>query len=239
MTALQTFFEAMRPFLLGESTAEDVVAACGESPSGLERLRLYRRLVDDDYTAVLDKLYVMTRESVSARTWSALRADYLRDHTPTGWEMNRLGEQLPSWLAARGPDPAVPPWLPELADYEWLEFATFTSPEDDLPPWKGEGPPAINPTAGLRQLRYDIPRWVLEGREASPEGRTTTLLAWRDPRTMMCRFAEGTAETLFLLTAVTQGQAPEDAAREHGLDTTLIGALTRDLGSRGLLVLGG
>lgn len=247
MSTLPAFFDAMRPFLLGQTDVERVEASCGPSPSGSARLAFYRRLVRDDHTGVLDKLYPFTRRRVSEADWRRLGDAYLVDHVPDHWEMNRLGAMFPAWLAERlghsgkklEAGERLPPYLAELAEYEWTEFSTYTHPAPDPTPHAGDGPFALNPTADVRQLRFDVPRWVADGMPGEgPERRATLVVVFRDPRTQRCRFIDGTPATLFVVQSVHHGLDPREAAREHGLEPETVGALAADLADRGLLVSG-
>lgn len=235
--ALGAYFAAMGAMLVGRTSAVDVETACGPSPSGTARLQYYRTLVSNDWTGLLDAVFAYARRQVEPAAWTRLCHGYLDAHPPAHWELNRLGAGLPAWIAGRlEAGDGLPPWLAELADVEWLELEVYLSPAEDRAPWV-EGPVAINPTVDVRQLRWDVPRWISAGRLAGgPEERAVVTIAWRDPRSLKCRFAEGTPDTLFVIQAVHQGLDPGAAAAAHGLDPAVIGALMRDLGERGLLV---
>lgn len=232
---LAGFFSSMRGMLLGQTRASEVEAVCGPSPSGTARLQYYRTLVSNDHTGLLDRVYAFARGWVAPDVWSRLCHGFLAEHPPTHWEINRVGLGFPAWLAAHLD--GLPPWLAEVAEYEWLELDVFLSAAPDLEPWR-EGPVALNPSLDVRQLAWDVPRWIADKRpEPGPAARPTVLIAWRDPRTLMCRFVEGTADVMFVVQAIHQGGDPVAVAQAHGLDPAVVGALMRDLGERGLLVV--
>lgn len=235
--SLKRFFGAMRPFLSGERDVGWVEETIGRYPSGTARLDLYRRLVRGNHTRILDKLYPVTKSCLPRATWGRLQAAYLAQHPPRHWELNRAGAALSAWLLERvasGDDRELPDWLPELADFEWLDFATYThpaaAPEDDL---------ALNPTLDARELRYDIARWVgqpASERDEAPARRDHVLLAYRDPETLQCRFLEAGPLTLFVVQALRQGFDPAQAATDHGISADAVATERQQLTDQGVIV---
>ncbi len=86
-----------------------------------ERVALYRELlyrnVDDALTRALPVLHGL----LPADVWRSMVASYFADHRARTPLYPRMAEEFLSWLATHDAAPAWPPFLLELARYEWAE----------------------------------------------------------------------------------------------------------------------
>lgn len=106
------------------------------------RTEIYRGLVRNNLEGFLLACFPITHALLGARRWPRLVDAFFREarcHTPYFREIPR---EFLHWLLETPSLPmTVPPWLPELAHYEWVELAVDVM--DTLPS------PAYNPTGNL------------------------------------------------------------------------------------------
>ena len=128
-------------------------------PPGIEarRLRVYRSLFLNSIGSLLAGNFPVIRRTLPDEAWQALvRAFYIghRCATPLFTEVAR---EFVDWLAARDPaGTGDPPWLAELAHYEWIELALQISEADAPTPCGsrhgGEDDPDIRRHGGSHSL---------------------------------------------------------------------------------------
>jgi hypothetical protein len=95
-------------------------------PAGVvpRRAGIYRELVRNNLEGFLLACFPVTRTLLGPRRWQRLVSAFFRDarcHTPYFREIPR--EFLGWLLATDAPPIALPPWMGELAHYEWAELA--------------------------------------------------------------------------------------------------------------------
>ncbi len=97
--------------------------------AGIEprRMAIYQRLVRGNLEALLEANFPVIRSTVEASQWNALIEGFLRGHRSETPLFTAIGEEFIIWLES-GDDPANPPWLAELAHWEWLELSAQTAP---------------------------------------------------------------------------------------------------------------
>lgn len=158
-------------------------------PPGIEarRLRIYRDLFFNAIESLLSNGFPVIRETVGNVRWKQLVHAFYSNHRSRTPLFPQVAREFVDWLIADHPS-----WLAELAHYEWVEQALFTSdatiephdPDGDLL----EGVPVWSPLA--MPLAYTWPVTSIgQGREPkSAPSQPTYLLVRRDP-THMVRFA--------------------------------------------------
>ncbi len=102
-------------------------------PPGIEerRLKVYRDLFYNSLQGLLAGNFPVIRKVLGDDAWHALVRDFYREYrctTPLFPELPREFIQYLAERADRGRDD--PPWLPELAHYEWAELALDLSEAD-------------------------------------------------------------------------------------------------------------
>src|SRR5690606_1373468 len=101
-----------------------------EPPPGIEqrRLQVYRDLVLRNLGSLLATGFPVVRRTLQDAQWQALLRDFLarhRSHTPLFPE---IAQEFLTFLQRRQAEGAGdPPWLGELAHYEWVELALQVS----------------------------------------------------------------------------------------------------------------
>ncbi|MFC5696160.1 DUF2063 domain-containing protein [Pseudomonas sp. GCM10022186] len=101
-------------------------------PPGIEarRLAVYRQLFFGNLESLLSGGFPVIRASLGPKNWQALIQSFYADYrcqTPLFTEIS--GEFVAFLEAGGGAGPDLPPWLAELAHYEWVEAALLLSEE--------------------------------------------------------------------------------------------------------------
>lgn len=186
-------------------------------PPGIEarRLRVYRELFFNNIQSLLANGFPVIRETLGEARWKALVQAFYAEYRSTTPLFPQIAGEFVGYIEGRANDAGLPPWLPELAHYEWVEQALFTSdaqppahdPDGDLL----DGVPVLSPLA--LPLAY---RWpVMEiGPAHAPDvlpAQITTLLVHRDPQHRV-HFARIAPLAYALLASVQNAQR---SGREH------------------------
>ena len=176
-------------------------------PPGIEprRLDVYRELFFNNVTSLLGGTFPVCRDILGEAGWRGLvRRFYAghRAHTPYFLE---LPSEFVQWLGEVAvPDPALPPFLAELAHYEWVELALSVS--DAEPDLSGVDPagdllagrPVVSPLAWPLAYRWPVHRLSPSYRPETPGELPTFLVVYRDAGGEV-RFLESDAATARLL----------------------------------------
>lgn len=163
------------------------------APAGIEdrRLRVYRDLLYNNIQSLLAGNFPVIRKTLGDDRWHALVRDFQarhRAHTPLFPE---IGREFIAFVERRaGEDAGDPPWLPELAHYEWVELALQISDAAAAPCASGcdggpqallDGVPVVSPQAWPLAYRWPVHRIGPVHRPSVPPDTPTLLLVRRDP----------------------------------------------------------
>ena len=197
--------------------------------SAPQRLAVYRELVFENVASFMSNCYPVVRAILGELRWRALLAAWLREHRARTVSFPRLPQELLRWLEARGLPADVPPFLGELAEYEWLELeVSFDDGELDriavdaeIDVWRGV--PILNPTARLRRYRWPVHRLGTEFQPASAPAEPTYLavVRTRDDEVRFVALTPATARLVDLIAAdagATGGDLVATVARELGVE---------------------
>lgn len=152
------------------------------------RMAIYRDLFFNNIASLLEPVFPVLRAILGEPRWRALVRDFMvrhRSHTPLFPE---LSQAFLDFLAGRvGAGYDDPPFLLELAHYEWAELALTIStadpqavaadPDGDLL----DGAPVISPLAWRLCYRWPVHRLGPAFQPAEPPPTPTCLLVWRGP----------------------------------------------------------
>jgi len=176
-------------------------------PPGIEdrRLAIYRDLFFNSLEGLLAGNFPVIRKLLDGQRWPTLVRDFYREFHCTTPLFPELPREFIQYLQQRAEaGRGDPPWLPELAHYEWVELALDLSEarvEDcgfDAAGDLLEGVPVISPLAWPLAYAWPVhrlsPSWLPE---APPEA-ATFLLVQRDAGYKV-RFNEISALTFRLL----------------------------------------
>lgn len=206
-------------------------------PPGIEdrRLRVYRELFFNNIQGLLASGFPVIRATLGDARWTALVRAFYATHRSRTPLFTQIAAEFVDYVEATA---GLPPWLPELAHYEWVEQALFVSdvsppphdPHGDL----FDGVPVLSPLA--RPLAY---RWPVAeiGPDYTPEqapAEPTTLLVHRDAGHQV-RFTRIAALVYRLLSSLQERPA---TGRQHLAVLAMeAGADPQELQAQGLALL--
>lgn len=211
------------------------------APDGIEdrRMAIYRDLFFDSLASLLSGNFPVIRSTLGEDAWRALVRKFYAEHRCTTPLFTEVAKEFVDWLASNTPDPA---WLPELAQYEWVELALAIS-DAPLPPHDPNGDvvdgiPVASPHAWPLAYHWPVHRI---GPDHVPNERpdTPTLLLVRRDDAGDVRFSELTPLAFRLLVAIDDNDAGRTGAellRELGGDLAAGTALLRRLRTDGILL---
>ncbi|MGB5832869.1 MAG: putative DNA-binding domain-containing protein [Thiohalocapsa sp.] len=169
------------------------------------RMAIYRELVFNNVSSLLATSFPVTRKLLPDELWRDMIRDFLIKHrcrTPLFLE---LAQEFLDYLGKkREPDSADPPFLLELAHYEWVELALGISDDDSAPHLADpngdlmNGVPMVSPLAWNLSYRFPVHRIGPDFQPAEPSPQPTHLVVYRN-RQDRVEFLEINAVTQRLL----------------------------------------
>lgn len=179
----------------------------GAPPPGLEdrRLQIYRELFFNNVSGLLTDAFPVLRALSSDQVWEQRIRQFYAEHRCQTPYFLKIAEEFLGWLGeCRPAHPDDPPFIHELAHYEWVEMALTVSPataEPDGLERNGDvflGRPVISSLAWPLAYRYPVHRIGPENQPREPGDQPTYLVVYRD-RQDRVRFLEINAVTYRLL----------------------------------------
>jgi len=158
-------------------------------PEGIEerRMKIYRELFYNNVEGFIANTYPVLRRILPDDRWHAMMRDYFAQHishTPLFPEMPR--EFLKYLEHERIPQPDDPPFLLELAHYEWVELALslldekIDATEIDAQGDLLDGIPVISPLAWALSYRFPVHKIGPDFQPSEAGGMQTHLIVYRD-----------------------------------------------------------
>ena len=180
-------------------------------PAGIaaERLALYRQLIVNNIDRALARAYPVLQRLLGEDSWTALLADYLARHRSPEPLFHRVAADFLAFLdAQRGPACGDPPWLQELAHYEWIELALALAEDPPAPPLNRhgdllEGRPLLTPQCATLAYEWPVHRLAPDYLPMQPPSVPSYLVVFRDAQSAV-QFLEVTAVTARLLTLIEE-----------------------------------
>lgn len=160
------------------------------------RMAVYREIFYNNIKGFLASNFPVIHRILDEASWQALCRDFFaehRAHTPMFPELPR--EFLRYLQDVRGNREGDPPFLLELAHYEWAELAlTLDTHEIEEVPVEPDGDllsgvPVVSPVAWLLGYSFPVHRIRPDFQPREPGGETTHLVVYRD-REDRVRFLE-------------------------------------------------
>lgn len=198
------------------------------APPGIEqrRLKIYEELVYNNIEGFVSGGFPVLRSLYEDAGWHDLVRTFIDRHRCQSPYFLEISREFLEYLAQEHRMREIdPPFIAELAHYEWVELALDVSTEV-LPPESApeDDPlamvPALSPLAWLLSYRYPVHRIGPAFRPAEP-GEPVFLLVFRD-RNERVRFVELNAATARLLELVRDNAGASCRA--------LLSALAAELG---------
>jgi hypothetical protein len=225
--------------------AEDVAAILAAPP----RLALYRRLVRNNLTGVVEKMLSRTRARMNdfGGAFDASFAAFLDEVGPKTHYLRDVPGEFLDWAEPRWRARAdLPAWIADLARHELVYFQLGAAAASPVPPEVTEPAPdrplVFSETARLMRYEFavqDLPGTIDD--RTAPVARATALLLYRDEE-----HAVQALELTPLAAAITErllrGAPLLDAVRDatealHASTALLdVARLLADLGERGIIL---
>lgn len=203
------------------------------------RLDIYRDLFFNTVEGFLCTAFPVLRKLHSDDDWRELVRDFMRHHRCASPYFVQLAEEFLQFLSeTRQPGDSDPPFLAELAHYEWVELALDIS-TDVLPVQTSGAQGALPDTLRLSPLawslayRYPVHRIGLEFQPVEPDATPCFLLVYRN-RQDAVGFLEINAATARLLALLEHNAGDVSAsiaqlAEELGMDHPAVAGFAREL----------
>lgn len=155
-------------------------------PPGIEarRLRVYRELFFNAIESLLASGFPVIRETLGEERWKSLVQAFYSTHRSRTPLFPQVAREFVDYLEARADDRTLPPWLHELAHYEWVEQMLWTS-DASIPPHDPggdllDGVPVLSPLAMPLAYRWPVTDIGPGHVPKAPPDLPTTLLVHRD-----------------------------------------------------------
>ena len=150
-------------------------------------MAIYRRLFFNNISSLLEKNFPVLRSLYDDAAWSRLMREFYAEHRARTPLFPEIAKEFLRYLQdLRGLREGDPPFLPELAHYEWVELAltlderepdeVAADPQGDLL----EGRPVLSPLTWTLSYRYPVHRIRRDFQPVQPPDEATHLLVWRD-----------------------------------------------------------
>lgn len=211
------------------------------APEGIEprRMAIYRELFINNISGLLASTFPVTRQILGNEDWSALVRQFYAGHRAQTPYFIEVPREFVEWLAARSERPAgEPPFLDELAHYEWVELALSVG--DIEPDVAGidpqgdplDGCPVLSPLAWPLAYRWPVHRLSAEYQPAEPPAEPTFIVVHRHHDGKV-GFLQVDALTVRLLQQIGAGQGASGRALLEQAAGDLAGAERQDVMARG------
>ena len=211
-------------------------------PQGIEarRLTIYRDLFFNNIHGFLSNGFPVCRSLYSDDDWDAMVRDFMIQHQCSSPYFLKIAEEFLEYLGSqRSAADIDPPFLLELAHYEWVELALDVA-DDDLPPASELSDDMlsscfqVSPLAWPLAYHFPVHLISCQHRPSEAGAEPTYIVVYRN-RADSVQFLEINAVTARLL-ALLAGDAAQDGravllaiAAELGLDSESVLSFGRDI----------
>lgn len=195
-------------------------------PAGVpaRRMKIYKELLFNNLEGFLLACFPVLRQTLGKRKWTALARAFFAEHRCHTPFFRQIPDEFIQYLQTeRDARESDPPFLLELAHYEWIELVLSVSNKEASPDIDPRGDllartPALNPVLSLLQYTYPVHRIGPRFKPAAPPCDPTHLLVFRiaDFDVRFIHLNPVSARLLALLDNgdLTGGQALEQIAKE-------------------------
>ena len=127
-----------------------------------ERMAVYCDLVYRNIDRMITNLFPILHKITPEDRWRALVRDFLKTHQSHSALFNKVPLEFLQYIEQERDTTGDPPFLPELAHYEWVEYAVTIDTRDIV--WDGinpggdllEGVPVLSPLVWPLQDRKSV-----------------------------------------------------------------------------------
>ncbi|MBZ0092140.1 MAG: putative DNA-binding domain-containing protein [Sulfuricellaceae bacterium] len=169
------------------------------------RMKVYNELLFNNIEGFLLACFPVLRQVLGVRRWTRLVRDFFAEHRCHTPIFRQIPDEFVRYLLqARAPNPDDPPFLNELAHYEWVELALAVAEQE--PEWERIDPegdlleqrPALNPVLARLSYLYPVHRIGPRFKPAAPGPQPTLIAVFRTPDYAM-RFVQLNPASMALL----------------------------------------
>jgi uncharacterized protein len=179
-----------------------------------ERMAVYEALFFNNIEGFISGAFPVLHRLIEADRWQRLLRSFIAEHQARTPYFLQISQEFLAWLqqgyVAEADDP---PFMLELAHYEWVELALDVS-EAELP---AQG---WSPLAWPLAYQWPVQRIAADFQPITPPAEPTCLLVWRDGQDKV-RFMQLSPFAYQLAARLQAGEAAEPAlvalAQQHGL----------------------
>ncbi len=190
----------------------------------LERMRLYAELVFGNVERVMGNMFPVLKSRLDACLWHRLAREFFRDHDMHDPLFQSMPREFLSFLEQRAPSAEDPPWLLELAHWEWVDYALSIDVTEielgdvDRDAALLSGRLRLNPLVWMLSYTFPVHRYRDEG----PGGEMPSyLVAYRDLEDRV-GYLDLNAVTARLLEMIDEGA--------HATGEGILSALAAEMG---------
>jgi len=152
-----------------------------------ERIAVYRAAVYHNIERFMADNFPRVQEVLPAAHWASLVRDYLVRHSATTPVFARLPTEFLVFLEHERQAPADPPYLYELAHFDWLENFVATD-EREIPTAEANpqgdllyGTIVVNPVHTVQTYRFPVHVYNADFHPDVPPPQASHLVAFREP----------------------------------------------------------
>ena len=180
-----------------------------------ERMAVYEALFFNNIEGFISGAFPVLHRLIEANRWQRLVRSFIAEHQSRTPYFLEISQEFLAWLqqgyVAEAGDP---PFILELAHYEWVELALDVS-EAELP---AQG---WSPLAWPLAYQWPVQRISADFQPSEPPAEPTCLLVWRDGQDKV-RFMQISPFAYQLAARLQAGEASEPAllelAQQYGLN---------------------
>ena len=185
------------------------------APEGIEerRLAIHRELIFNTMNDIIERAFPVLRSLYPETGWIRLVRAFLDGHRCRTPYFVEIPQEFVGFLAdAYRPGEDDPPFVAELAHYEWLELAL----DIDATPWPREGldaggdpmtaPPYLSPLCRVHGYHWPVHRIAADAIPEQPAAQTVWMLGYRNAAAEV-GFMEINAPTARLLALIDASPA--------------------------------
>ena len=196
-------------------------------PAGVDarRMKIYNELLYHNLEGFLLACFPVLRSLLSDRKWNKLVREFFAEHRCHTPFFRQIPDEFVHYVQnERGVREGDPPYLSELAHYEWIELALSVSNKEIEPKFINPigdfatGRPALNPVLALLKYAYPVQRIGPAYKPRSVPPQPTYLLVFRDAA-FNVRFVELNPVSARLLDLLQNGTlSAENALKKIALE---------------------
>ncbi|MGR8940854.1 MAG: HvfC family RiPP maturation protein [Gammaproteobacteria bacterium] len=151
----------------------------------IERMAMYRELFFNNIDNFLSGNFPVLRKLLTDAQWRELAQDFFARHNFKTPYFTEIAEEFLEYLQNERDNPADPPFMLELAHYEWIEMAISIAKEDNPanPPPTGDlsvSLLSLSPLAWPLAYRFPVHKISPSFQPEKPPAQPTFLIVYRN-----------------------------------------------------------